>query len=152
MKKPYSILISAVEPSGDRLAGALIREMRKTHDVQARGITGPKMREAGIETLYRMEDISAMGLVEVVRKLPQLRKARKILRQAMDVNLDCILGVDAPDFHLPILSEAKNRNILAIGWHAEQIEICGYDANFMPTCRKQNTSNICVNLLTRKKT
>ena len=121
MTKPLHILLSAVEPSGDRLAAKLIQELRKHKPVIAKGITGPKMREANIQTITQMESLTAMGLVEVLSKLPALYSAKKQLLQHMDQTIDCCIGVDAPDFHLPILAQAKKKRIPAVGYVSPQI-------------------------------
>ena len=107
MSKPLRILISAVEPSGDHLAAKLIRELQQHTALEAIGITGPKMRKVGVQTLSQMKTISAMGITEVLRKLPALLRAKNQLLQTMDDTIDCYIGVDAPDFHLPILAKAK---------------------------------------------
>ena len=72
------ILISAAEPSGDALGAALIEELSKTHSIEAIGLTGPKLRAAGVKTLFPMEDMCAMGLVEVLKKRKPVALAKKI--------------------------------------------------------------------------
>ena len=121
MSKNLRILISAVEPSGDRLAAKLIQALQNYATVEALGITGPCMRAVGVQTLGEMKTISAMGITEVLSKLPALYAAKKQLLQTMNTPIDCYIGVDAPDFHLPILAKAKRKGIPAIGYVSPQI-------------------------------
>ncbi len=70
MPEPLHILIVAGEASGDAHAGALMRELRSRLPSAAFfGMGGPRMREAGLEALYDMREISVMGFSEVLPKL-----------------------------------------------------------------------------------
>jgi lipid-A-disaccharide synthase len=96
------IAIAAGELSGDRLAASLIRAIQALRaDVEFAGIAGPEMRAAGCTPLFRVEDLSVMGLVEVLRHLPRLARIRNSLaRDLLDDPPSAFVGVDAPDFNL----------------------------------------------------
>ena len=121
--KARRILISAAEPSGDALGAALIEALvaQSPQNIQAFGLTGPKMRAAGVQTLFKMEDMCAMGLVEVIKKRTPILEAKKRLHSALDDTVDLCIAIDAPDLHLPLLKDAKSKSILSVGYVSPQI-------------------------------
>jgi lipid-A-disaccharide synthase len=116
-----TLLISAAEPSGDRLAAELLQALQELGPVRARGIAGPRMREAGCEPVAKMEDVCAMGLAEVLGKLGPIKQARAAMRCSIDEGADALVVVDAPDLHLPLARRATKRGIPAIGYVSPQI-------------------------------
>lgn len=94
--------IVAAEPSGDLLGAGLIRALRaRDPDIHFEGIGGPQMIEEGCESWFPMERLSVMGLVEVLRHLPELVRIRRALRDRWRTSPPHLyIGVDAPDFNL----------------------------------------------------
>lgn len=86
------------------LASGLIEAIRaKVSGARFEGIAGPRMLEAGCETLYPMERLSVMGLFEVVgRYLELIPVRRRLVRRFVACPPDAFIGVDAPDFNLPL--------------------------------------------------
>jgi len=105
--------IVANEPSGDLLGAALVKAIRaRVEDVEFEGIAGPLMLEEGCKTLIPMEKLSVMGLVKVLKHLPELLSFRKRLLQHFSSNPpDLFIGIDAPDFNLPLETKLKNKGI-----------------------------------------
>ncbi len=97
-----TIGICANEASGDLLGAALVREIKqRVADVRFVGVAGPHMLAEGCETLYPMERLSVMGLVEVLRVLPELLRIRRdLVHRIRDLSPDVFIGIDAPDFNL----------------------------------------------------
>jgi lipid-A-disaccharide synthase len=97
-----TIGIVANEASGDMLAAALVRELRlRLPDARYVGVAGPRMQEAGCETLVDMERLSVMGLTEVIGHLRELLGIRRdLVRYFLGHRPDIFIGVDAPDFNL----------------------------------------------------
>ena len=96
------IAIVAGEASGDILGSHLVSALR-AHLPQAefRGIGGPKMMAAGVQSLYPMEKLAVRGYVEALRSLPGLLLIRaKLKRQLRAWQPTLFIGVDAPDFNL----------------------------------------------------
>lgn len=117
------ILISAAEPSGDVLGAALIEALisESTQNIHAFGLTGPKMRSVGVETLFKMEDMCAMGLIEVLKKRKPILEAKSRLHSALEGKVDLCVAIDAPDLHLPLLKAAKSKSIFSVGYVSPQI-------------------------------
>lgn len=90
----------AGEVSGDRLGAALMAGLKELDPgVVFSGIGGPQMQAQGMESLFDMEDLSVMGLAEV---LPKYRHLKARIRQAADAVLaaqpDALITIDSPDF------------------------------------------------------
>lgn len=96
------IAIVANEPSGDQLGALLVQALRQRRPgVRFVGVAGPKMQAQGCETLFPMERLSVMGLVEVLKVLPDLLRARhQLVREIERLSPAAMIGVDAPDFNL----------------------------------------------------
>lgn len=96
------IAIIAGETSGDLLGAGLIQELRAHRpDAEFEGIGGPRMLEQGFRSLYPMEALSVMGLVEVLQHLPRLLRIRTALRKRYLADPpDLFIGIDSPDFNL----------------------------------------------------
>lgn len=102
--------IVANEPSGDLLGAGLMGEIRaRVPDVAFEGIGGPLMLEQGCRSLFPMERLSVMGLVEVLKHLPELLSIRRQLIAHFKNNPpDLFIGVDAPDFNLGVEKALKS--------------------------------------------
>jgi len=107
------IAIVVGEASGDQLARGLIQELRaRRPDAEFVGITGPQMRAAGCTSWGDFEQLAVMGLVEVLRHLPGLRRLMKRLRANLrDDPPDVLIGIDAPDFNLRLEAYARELGI-----------------------------------------
>lgn len=111
--KPLTIGIVAGEVSGDTLGAGLIRELRRRYPL-ARfvGICGPQMQAEGGESLFPMERLSVMGLVEVLGRLRELFGIRDALLQHFsEQKIDLYIGIDAPDFNLRLSALLKPQGI-----------------------------------------
>ena len=107
------IAIVAGELSGDQLGEGLVRLLKQQYPkAYIEGIAGPKMIKAGCNSLYPMEGLSVMGIVEVLKHLPEILKIRRGLLKHFKHNRPNIyIGIDAPDFNLPIEEKLKKQGI-----------------------------------------
>jgi len=103
----------AGEPSGDILAGAILRRWRASRpSIEARGIGGREMQASGFESISPMDRLSVMGLVEPLKRLPELLRIRSaLITQQLDWAPNIFLGVDSPDFNLPVERRLRERGI-----------------------------------------
>ncbi len=103
------VFVIAGEPSGDRLGGALMAGLRTlVPDIAFRGLGGPQMRAQGIESQFPMEELSIMGVAEVLPKLRHLLRRRdEVVRAVLDWGPDVLITIDAPDFCLRVARGVK---------------------------------------------
>ena len=113
MSKPLRIAMVAGEPSGDVLAAGMVGELKRLYpDAIIEGIGGPNMQAQGFHSLFDMETLSVMGLVEVLSHLPAILKVKKALLAHFSNNPpDIFVGIDAPDFNLRVEKELKAKGI-----------------------------------------
>ncbi len=113
----------AGEASGDTLGGGLIAALRKREPgAQFMGVAGPRMIAAGCEPWYHSEELSVMGLAEVMRHLPRLIRLRRDLRHRfLDADLDVLVGIDSPDFNLPLESALKRAGVPTVQYVSPQV-------------------------------
>ena len=101
----------AGEASGDILGANLIRALKKQFpNACFEGIGGPKMQAEGFHSLYQMDRLSVMGLLEPLKRLPELLRIRRaIVKRYSSHNPAAFIGIDSPDFNTNI--ECKLRSV-----------------------------------------
>lgn len=94
----------AGEPSGDRLGGALMAGLRQlAPEVTFQGVGGADMQAAGLTSLFAMDELSVMGIVEVLPKYRQLKRRIEETAQAvLAFRPDVLITIDSPDFCLRV--------------------------------------------------
>ena len=115
--------VVACEASGDNLGGGLIAALReRAPEAEFFGIAGPSMIAAGCEPWYRTEEISVMGLAEVLKHLPRLIRLRRgLIRRLVEAGPDIFIGIDSPDFNLPVAAALKRAGVPTVQYVSPQI-------------------------------
>ncbi len=121
----------AGEASGDILGAGLINAMHRIHPaIEFEGIGGPLMITNGLRSLYPMEKLSVMGLMEVVKHLPEILSIRKKITSRLLANPpDIFVGIDSPDFCLAVERRLKTQGIKTVhyvsptiwGWRERRV-------------------------------
>jgi lipid-A-disaccharide synthase len=108
--------ILAGESSGDILGAGLMQALRQRHpDIEFRGIGGPLMEAQGLRSRVPMERLSVMGLVEPLKRLPELLRIRcELVRDFLNEPPDVFIGIDSPDFNLGIEARLRKQGIKTV--------------------------------------
>jgi lipid-A-disaccharide synthase len=120
---PDEILIVAGEASADLHAARALVELRALRPgVRAFGVGGPRLRDAGLEVVAPAEEISVMGLGEVLPRLPRiLGILRRLGREAEARRPRAALLVDLPDFNLRLAKKLKKLGIPVVYYVSPQV-------------------------------
>jgi lipid-A-disaccharide synthase len=107
------ILISAAETSSDAHGAELLRALRaEGGEVQAFGVGGPKLQDAGLRAVVDAREMLAMGFLEVIGRLPRiLRSLRTVTEAAAAERPDVAVVIDYPDFHFRLARRLKTLGI-----------------------------------------
>lgn len=106
----------AGEISGDRLGAGLMQALKARYpNAEFRGIGGAQMQAAGLTSLYPLDTLSIMGLVEVLKHLPKLFRVRHHLyKDALEWGAEVMIGIDAPDFNLGLEKRLRKQGVKTV--------------------------------------
>lgn len=123
MIRSPKFLLSAGEASGDTYGAQLIDALRKlAPDANFFGMGGAQMRIAGCDLLVDAHEVAVVGLVEVVKHLPAIRKRFKhVVAEAARRKPDAAILIDFPDFNLRLARELHRLRIPVFYFVSPQI-------------------------------
>ncbi|MEI6285650.1 MAG: lipid-A-disaccharide synthase [Bacillota bacterium] len=118
-----TVFLSAGEASGDLLGAALAQELiSRVPGIVLQGIGGAKMRAAGVDIIYDINDLALFGAVEVLAKLPLLLRIRKSLVQLFSKKPPAVFcGIDYPGLNVYLAGIAKKHKIKTLCYKAPSI-------------------------------
>ncbi|TGD45484.1 lipid-A-disaccharide synthase [Pseudotabrizicola sediminis] len=104
-----TLFLIAGEPSGDRLGAALMAGLAaQAPGVRFAGVGGPMMQAEGLDSLFPMEELSVMGLVEVLPKYFALkRRIAEAAQAVLSSGAQGLVTIDSPDFCLRVAAIVK---------------------------------------------
>lgn len=95
------------------MAGGLMKSLSARYpNMSFEGVGGDRMLAQGLHSEFPMERLSVMGLVEVLKRFPELYARRnKLIKHWINNPPDLFIGVDAPDFNLTIEEKLKAQGV-----------------------------------------
>jgi lipid-A-disaccharide synthase len=111
---PPTVFLIAGETSGDLLGARLMVRLkeRTCGAVRFDGVGGPRMQAEGLVSRFPMDELSVMGLAEVVPRIPRLLRRIAEMTAAIEAERpDVVVTIDAPDFCFRVARRvARTRN------------------------------------------
>lgn len=103
------IFVIAGEPSGDRLGRAVMAGLKSlAPDIRFDGIGGPGMAAEGLKSRFPMDELSVMGIAEILPRYRHLmRRLDETARAVIESQPDILLTIDSPDFCLRVAQRVK---------------------------------------------
>src|SRR6202162_1940976 len=109
---PTQILISAGEASGDMYAARLAEALRVRANVQLFGMGGTRMRDAGVELGADCSEVSLVGIVEIAKKYPALKRVwKRLIGESERRKPRFAILTDFPGFHLRLARALKRQGV-----------------------------------------
>jgi lipid-A-disaccharide synthase len=105
-------MLVAGEPSGDALGGQLMVQLRRLTNgaVTIIGVGGRHMRQAGLQSLYSIDETAVIGLRDVAPRLARiLARAREAADFAVAQRPDLTVLIDSTDFMRRVAGRIKAR-------------------------------------------
>jgi lipid-A-disaccharide synthase len=121
--EPLRVGIVAGELSGDLLGAALITAIRaQVPNAQFFGVAGPKMIAAGCEAWATTDELSVMGLAEVIRHIPRLLKLRaSLVERFRAARPHVFVGIDYQEFNLGLAKRLKAQGLKTAQYVSPQV-------------------------------
>ncbi|KQB98122.1 lipid-A-disaccharide synthase [Loktanella sp. 1ANDIMAR09] len=103
------VFVIAGEASGDKLGAALMVGLKTLRpEVTFDGVGGPLMHAEGLESRFPMEELSVMGLAEILPKYRALKaRIRQMAEAIIATKPDVLITIDSPDFCLRVARLVK---------------------------------------------
>lgn len=123
MSAPRHVVVVAGEASGDMHGARLATELRRLlPQVRLSGIGGPAMEKAGVDLIFRAEELALVGISEVLPKLGTILKAlRGIKRHLKKERPDLLILIDFPDFNFRVMKAAKKLGVKVLYYICPQV-------------------------------
>lgn len=121
---PIRIMLVAGEPSGDVLGAHLMRSLKKLAGarVEIVGVGGDAMAAAGLQTLFPMDELSVMGLFEILPRAPAiLRRLRETEAFARATRPHVLLTIDSPGFNKRLARRLQDLDTIRVHYVAPSV-------------------------------
>ncbi|WP_319826588.1 lipid-A-disaccharide synthase [Thalassovita sp.] len=105
------VFLIAGEASGDKLGAALMAGLKSLSEVEFMGVGGPLMEAEGMTSRFPMDELSVMGIAEILPKYQHLkRRIEETAEAVLKVNPDVLITIDSPDFCLRVAKKVKAKS------------------------------------------
>ncbi|MDQ6978586.1 MAG: lipid-A-disaccharide synthase [Mariprofundaceae bacterium] len=122
-KPSHHILICVGEPSGDLHGSAVIHALRQQDSpIHISAVAGSTMRAVGCNEIAAMESLNVMGISDVIRALPRIRRvAASILQWVEEEHPDLVILVDFPGFNMRLGARLRAAGIPVLYYIAPKL-------------------------------
>ncbi len=105
------VFLIAGEASGDKLGAALMAGLKSLTDVEFVGVGGPLMEAEGLRSQFPMDELSVMGIAEILPKYRHLmRRINETAEAVIKAQPDVLITIDSPDFCLRVAKRVKAKS------------------------------------------
>ena len=110
------IAFSVGEKSGDYLGAELIKSIKKNFpNASFVGIGGEEMKKEGVKSLFPIEDLSFMGLIDPLINIKKLLSRRKeLINYIVQEEPNIFIGIDSPSFNSGISKHLKSKTNIKV--------------------------------------
>ena len=117
------VVVVAGEASGDQHAAALVAQLRAmAPDLTFTGVGGRAMARAGVELVFRAEELAVVGFTGVLSQATRIIRALRGTRQHIaSKRPELVILVDFPDFNFRIGPAAKAAGAKVLYYIAPQV-------------------------------
>ncbi|MEO0617713.1 MAG: lipid-A-disaccharide synthase [Pseudomonadota bacterium] len=112
--RPRHIAIVAGEHSGDHLGAALMHALQRLSrdgrlpPLVFSGVGGAEMTNAGLTSIFPIEDVAVMGPLAIAARLPKIvRRVYQTVDHVLAQKPDLLVIVDSPEFTHPIAKRVR---------------------------------------------
>lgn len=112
--KKLIIFIIAGELSGDNLGEGLLKNLKSItkNNIEIYGIGGAKMIAQGLNPIFDIKNLSIMGILEVISKIPKILTLLSLTKKKIiEINPDVVITIDSPGFNFRLQKSIKELNI-----------------------------------------
>jgi lipid-A-disaccharide synthase len=105
------VYLIAGEASGDFIGAQLMRSLKAQNpEIVFSGIGGPLMKEQGLNSLFPMEELSVMGVAEILPRLFKLiGRIKETVTDIIAKEPDMVVTIDAPDFSFRVQKKVRSK-------------------------------------------
>ena len=105
------VFVIAGEASGDKLGAALMAGLKALVDVSFDGVGGHLMQAEGLQSRFDMDELSVMGLAEILPKYRSLKaRVDQMAAAVVASQPDVLITIDSPDFGLRVAKIVKDQS------------------------------------------
>lgn len=125
MTGPLKIYLIAGEPSGDVLGVRLMEGLKSLcldREMEFHGVGGPLMTGSGLQSLFPMDELTVMGLAEVLPRIPKiLGRIRETADDIRSKKPDIVVTIDAPDFSFRVAKKLSEVDVKIVHYVAPSV-------------------------------
>jgi lipid-A-disaccharide synthase len=115
-------MVSVGEPSGDLIAGLMVEELMGLRpELEVLGVAGERLMRAGVTPVAHVDELSVMGLVEVIGSLGRIKKVMKRLVVELNRGVDLLVVVDFSGFNIRLARVANALDIPVVFYVSPQV-------------------------------